>query len=121
MILQLISVLSHGKEAKIITDRAVDVMSGVQNLRAAIYDSKLKIDAAPSDTDSARAKKKELSRVGINYAYRYAMLIILTAYLLEEKERAAGKNGEEKTMPPFATWLEEKREIRGVLSRQTLD
>lgn len=111
MILQLTTVLAHGKEAKIIADRAVDRMAGVQNLRAAIYDYKVKIDAAPRDS----AKYRDLTRIGINYAYRYAMLIILTAYLLEEKYVGSGKLG------PFAQWLKEKREIRGVLSRQTLD
>jgi hypothetical protein len=38
MILRLMSVLTHGKEAKRITDEAIDIMSGVQNLREAIYE-----------------------------------------------------------------------------------
>lgn len=38
MILRLMSVLTHGKEAKRIADKAIDVMSGVQNLREAIYE-----------------------------------------------------------------------------------
>lgn len=38
MILRLMSVLTHGKEAKRIADKAIDVMSGVQNLRQAIYE-----------------------------------------------------------------------------------
>lgn len=114
MILQLTTVLAHGKEAKLIADRAVDRMSGVQNLRSAIYDYKVKIDALPrSGGDSP--KRRDLTRIGINYAYRYAMLIILTAYLLEEKHVGMGQLG------PFAEWLKEKREIKGVLSRQTLD
>lgn len=38
MILRLMSVLTHGKEAKRIADKAIDVMAGVQNLRQAIYE-----------------------------------------------------------------------------------
>ncbi|KIR34499.1 hypothetical protein I352_02746 [Cryptococcus deuterogattii MMRL2647] len=37
-ILQLVTVMSHGKEAKRITDRAINLMEGVQNLRKAIYE-----------------------------------------------------------------------------------
>ena len=38
-ILQLVGVLSHGKVAKRLTDRAIDLMQDVQNLRKAIYES----------------------------------------------------------------------------------
>ena len=38
IILQLVSVLSHGKLAKRLTDRAIDQMQDVQNLRKAIYE-----------------------------------------------------------------------------------
>lgn len=37
-ILQLLAVLSNGKLAKKITDKAVDTMQDVQNLRKAIYE-----------------------------------------------------------------------------------
>ncbi|KAG6902829.1 hypothetical protein C0995_010714 [Termitomyces sp. Mi166 len=37
-ILQLVGVLSHGKAAKRLTDRAIDLMQDVQNLRNAIYE-----------------------------------------------------------------------------------
>jgi len=37
-ILQLVGVLSHGKIAKRLTDRAIDLMQDVQNLRKAIYE-----------------------------------------------------------------------------------
>ncbi|KAJ9126445.1 hypothetical protein QFC24_002188 [Naganishia onofrii] len=134
MILRLMSVLTHGKEAKRIADKAIDVMSGVQNLRQAIYDYKLKIDAC----EPGSAKQRNLNRIGINYAYRYAMLIVLTAYLLEVKEmkERVGQAGEPAPetpvadsevmdakghIRPFAEWLKGKREIRTVLGRQTLD
>ena len=38
LILQLVSVLSHGKIAKTLADRAIDLMQDVQNLRKAIYE-----------------------------------------------------------------------------------
>ena len=38
VILQLVSVLSHGKLAKRLTDRAIDQMQDVQNLRKSIYE-----------------------------------------------------------------------------------
>ena len=37
-ILQLVGVLSHGKTAKRLTDKAIDLMQDVQNLRKAIYE-----------------------------------------------------------------------------------
>lgn len=36
--MQLVGVLSHGKVAKRLTDRAIDLMQDVQNLRKAIYE-----------------------------------------------------------------------------------
>ncbi len=38
MILHLVTVLSYGREAKKIADKAIDAMAGVQNLREAIYE-----------------------------------------------------------------------------------
>lgn len=96
---------------------------------------KLKIDAC----EPGSAKQKALNRIGINYAYRYAMLIVLTAYLLEVKtsrDRKANATAEGSSGPsatddevidgdghirPFAQWLKNKREIRTALARQTLD
>lgn len=37
-ILQLVTVLSHGKRAKRLTDRVINAMEGVQNLRRAVYE-----------------------------------------------------------------------------------
>ena len=36
--MHLVGVLSHGKVAKRLTDRAIDLMQDVQNLRKAIYE-----------------------------------------------------------------------------------
>ena len=38
IILQLVGILSHGKLAKRLTDRTIDLMQDVQNLRKAIYE-----------------------------------------------------------------------------------
>ena len=95
----------------------------------------MKIDAC----EPGSAKQKALNRIGINYAYRYAMLIVLTAYLLEVKasrDRKANVTAGDSGGPgatddevidadghirPFAQWLKNKREIRTALARQTLD
>lgn len=81
-ILQLVGVLSHGKLAKKLTDRAVDRMEAVQNLRKAIYDSKLRADNA----ELGSKKHKHLSTVFTNYLQRYGYLITFANYLLEKSE-----------------------------------
>ncbi|CCL99307.1 uncharacterized protein FIBRA_01323 [Fibroporia radiculosa] len=64
-ILQLVGVLSHGKMAKRLTDRAIDLMQDVQNLRKAIYDYKLKV----STCEKGSAKHRKLMDIGVNYLY----------------------------------------------------
>lgn len=81
-ILQLVGVLSHGKLAKKLTDRAIDRMEAVQNLRKAIYDSKLRADNAEPGTK----KHKHLTTVFTNYLQRYGYLITFANYLLEKSE-----------------------------------
>ncbi|PWN50330.1 hypothetical protein IE53DRAFT_369000 [Violaceomyces palustris] len=81
-ILQLVGVLSHGKLAKKLTDRAIDRMEAVQNLRKAIYDSKLRADNA----DRGTKKHKHLSSVYTNYLQRYGYLIAFANYLLEKSQ-----------------------------------
>ncbi|SPO31624.1 uncharacterized protein UTRI_06346_B [Ustilago trichophora] len=81
-ILQLVGVLSHGKLAKKLTDRAIDRMEAVQNLRKAIYDSKLRADNAEFGTK----KHKHLTTVFTNYLQRYGYLITFANYLLEKSE-----------------------------------
>ncbi|CDO71831.1 hypothetical protein BN946_scf184939.g55 [Trametes cinnabarina] len=63
VILQLVGVLSHGKLAKRLTDRAIDQMQDVQNLRKAIYDYKLKVEAC----EKGSAKHRKLMDIGVNY------------------------------------------------------
>lgn len=62
------TVLSHGKNAKRLTDRVINAMEGVQNLRKAVYDFKLKVAA----TDPGSAKHSQLLHQGVNYLYRCA-------------------------------------------------
>lgn len=38
-------VLKHGKRAKLLADKAIDLMEGVQNLRKAVYSYKLQAEA----------------------------------------------------------------------------
>ncbi|WVQ75186.1 hypothetical protein IAR50_004796 [Cryptococcus sp. DSM 104548] len=111
-ILQLVTVMSHGKAAKRITDRAIDLMQGVQNLRKAIYDFKLLVDAA----EPGSAKYKAQLTRSINYLYRYGALIVLANFLLEMKAEGIPLENSD-----FAAWLQKHREIRTILSRSTLD
>ncbi|WVR08265.1 hypothetical protein IAU60_005312 [Kwoniella sp. DSM 27419] len=111
-ILQLVTVMSHGKEAKRITDHAINVMEGVQNLRKAVYDFKLQVDAA----EPGSAKHKAQFTRAINYLYRYGALIVLANFLLETKEQGIPLNNAD-----FPGWFEQHREIKSVLSRKGLD
>ncbi|KAH9856633.1 inositol hexakisphosphate-domain-containing protein [Lenzites betulinus] len=110
VILQLVSVLSHGKLAKRLTDRAIDQMQDVQNLRKAIYDYKLKVEAC----EKGSAKHRKLMDIGVNYLYRYGTLIVFANYLIEMRE---GKSDEAS----FPAWLQERREITMLLGRRSLD
>lgn len=111
-ILQLVTVLSHGKQAKRITDRVANLMEGVQNLRKAVYDFKLKVAAA----EPGSQKHTQLLHQGVNYLFRYGVLIVLANFLLEAK--AQGTPLEDADFPG---WLAQHREISNVLSRKTLD
>jgi len=108
-ILQLVGVLSHGKVAKRLTDRAVDLMQDVQNLRKAIYDYKLKVEAC----EKGSSKQRKLMNLGVNYLYRYGMLIVFANYLIEMQGSARRVTFEE--------WLLERREISKLLERRSLD
>ncbi|KAF8556228.1 hypothetical protein OG21DRAFT_1409537 [Imleria badia] len=111
-ILQLVGVLSYGKIAKRLTDRAIDLMQDVQNLRKAVYDYKLKVEAC----EKGSAKQGKLMNIAVNYLYRYGTLIVFCNYLIEMRE-LTGK-GEEN---PFPVWLREHREIAKLLGRRSLD
>jgi len=109
-ILQLVGVLSYGKIAKRLTDMAIDQMDGVQNLRKAVFDYKIKVEAC----EPKSAKQKKLLDLGVNYLYRYGTLIVLANYLIERRE---GETQEDD----FAVWLAAHREITMLLGRRNLD
>ncbi|EKM78648.1 hypothetical protein AGABI1DRAFT_100687 [Agaricus bisporus var. burnettii JB137-S8] len=109
-ILHLVGVLSHGKVAKRLTDRAIDLMQDVQNLRKAIYDYKLKAEAC----EKGSAKERNLRNTTVNYLYRYGTLIAFANYLIAIRERG----GSDVTFPE---WLHEHREITKLLERRSLD
>ncbi|KAL7424934.1 hypothetical protein Q5752_000621 [Cryptotrichosporon argae] len=111
-ILQLVTVLSHGKDAKRLTDHVINMMEGVQNLRKAVYDFKIKVDAA----EPGSQKYTSLMHQGVNYLYRYGALIVFANFLLEMTEQ-----GTPLGEADFPKWLLARREIRTVLSRETLD
>ncbi|KAJ3567855.1 hypothetical protein NP233_g6086 [Leucocoprinus birnbaumii] len=109
-ILQLVGVLSHGKVAKRLTDRSIDLMQDVQNLRKAIYDYKLKAEAC----EKGSAKERNLRNIAVNYLYRYGTLIVFANYLIETRERGG-------SAARFPEWLHEHREITKLLERRSLD
>jgi len=109
-ILQLVGVLSHGKVAKRLTDMAIDQMDGVQNLRKAVFDYKIKVDACEPES----AKQKKLLDLGVNYLFRYGTLIVLANYLIERRV-------DETKEDDFAVWLRAHREITTLLGRRNLD
>nr|XP_018260510.1 uncharacterized protein I303_07432 [Kwoniella dejecticola CBS 10117]OBR82668.1 hypothetical protein I303_07432 [Kwoniella dejecticola CBS 10117] len=111
-ILQLVTVMSHGKEAKKLADHAINLMEGVQNLRKAVYDFKLQVDAA----EPGSAKHKAQSTRAINYLYRYGALIVLANFLLEAKEKGIPLKDTD-----FPAWFDQHREIGSILSRKGLD
>lgn len=113
IILQLVGLLSHGKLAKRLADASIDRMESVQNLRRAVFDYKLKVAAI--DRSRSPSKYNAILDVGINYLYRYGTLIVFANYLVEMRLRV------EETMPTFPSWLEQRREIRTLLGRRSLD
>ncbi|KAF9466586.1 inositol hexakisphosphate-domain-containing protein [Collybia nuda] len=108
-ILQLVGVLSHGKVAKRLTDRAIDLMQDVQNLRKAIYDYKLKTEAC----EKGSSKERKFRRITVNYLYRYGTLIVFANYLIERRISSSSET--------FPEWLLEHREIIKLLERSSLD
>jgi len=109
--MQLVGVLSDGKVAKRLTDRAIDLMQDVQNIRKTIYDYKLKAEAC----EKGSLKERKLRNTTVNYLYRYGTLIVFANYLIERQEMKAGKQ------VSFPEWLREHREITKILARKSLD
>jgi hypothetical protein len=133
VILQLVSVLSYGKLAKRLTDQAINMCDHMQNLRKAIYDYKLRIEAM---TDQGSKKWRAAREVALNYLVRYFYLVVFANYLLEEmgttistaddsedddiqQDHNAFK--EARKLTTFKEWLKNRREIVNIISLQSLD
>ncbi|KAI8092745.1 inositol hexakisphosphate-domain-containing protein [Halteromyces radiatus] len=137
VILQLISVLSHGKLAKRLTDQAINMCDHMQNLRKAIYDLKLRMDAAEMGSS-----KRHIAEEGfLNYLVRYFYLIVFANYLLEMVKQQQNQdstlpieNGtslsssstgglatmiEESSGLSFKSWLKRHREILNLIKYQS--
>ncbi|KAI9473878.1 MAG: inositol hexakisphosphate-domain-containing protein [Benjaminiella poitrasii] len=136
VILQLVSVLTYGKLAKRLTDQAINMCDHMQNLRKAIYDYKLRIEAM---TDQGSKKWRATREVALNYLVRYFYLIVFADYLLEEMGSSTSTVGnvstedeqqdqsdmnafkEARKLTTFKEWLKGRREIMNIISLQTLD
>jgi hypothetical protein len=116
IILQLISVLQHGKLSKKLTDFAIDKCDSLQNLRIAIYDYKLRIEALDEDS----SKRHALLEIGLNYLVRYFYLIVFADFLMETM--GPYTKGEVHGLL-FSKWLSERQEIVNIVrpSNQTLE
>lgn len=118
LILRLLRVLDFGKLAKKIADICIDYCDHLQNLRSAIYDYKVKVEAT---VDRTSPYFGELYRTGINYLIRYFYLIVFTNYLLElarsyESDNLNPLEFTSKIPLKFSAWLKDRREITSLVS-----
>ncbi|KAG2217368.1 hypothetical protein INT45_012238 [Circinella minor] len=136
IILRLVSVLTFGKRAKKLTDRAINMCDHMQNLRTAVYDFKLRLEAME---DRTCKKYKETRQVAHNYLVRYFYLIVFANYLLEEmghlttlsscstitktmeEEEDTIVDDEARKITTFKEWLKGRREITNIIHRQSFD
>lgn len=123
VVLQLIAVLQYGKLAKKLTDRAIDICDHMQNLRVAVTDYKLRIDAV----DIGSKKYNMLYDMGCNYLVRYFYLIAFADYLLEEMSSSSRKGLSSPAISStekrrlFSDWLKDRREILNIIRNQSMD
>lgn len=143
-ILQLVGVLSQGRLAKDLTDRVIDRMETIQNLRKAISLMKLRADNA----ELGSSRQRQLVTMFRHYLGRYGYLIAFAAYLLDRicatddqlptsedtpqiprlsrsRSRSLTSDGDGVVavdlFPSFPAWLRERREITGILEREDLE
>jgi len=133
IVLQLVSALTYGKLAKRLTDHAINECDHMQNLRKAIYDYKLRLDALEVGTQ----KYHSIREVGLNYLVRYFYLIVFANYLLEEMvshedgwstdgdhdnaEEETILDDEAKKIVTFSKWLKGRREITNIIKLNPID
>ena len=105
IILQLISTLQHGKEAKVVADKAIDLCNHMQNLREAIY-TEFVVKLPTIRKEKEEAVYEETRERAINYLMRYFALIVFADYAL-------GKNEQQ-----FSEWLKIRKEISHLQSNR---
>jgi len=108
VILGMIDVLEQGPKSKAEADSAIDQFSSLQNLREDIETYKNKAD----DTKLSAADRQKARDRGHDYLERYFYLIAFDAYAKDQ----AG-SGFQK---PFSEWMDEHRDLRGLLGRVEL-
>jgi hypothetical protein len=129
IILQVISVLTYGKLAKRLTDKAINMCDHMQNLRKAIFDYKLRMDAIE---DPKSKQYKAIKQVALNYLIRYFYLVVFANYLLEElatKKQPQVPGEQEDAICDdsayeaitFKQWLASRREITNILKLQSIE
>lgn len=131
IILQLVSMLTYGKLAKRLTDKAINMCDHMQNLRKAIYDYKLRMDAIE---DPKSKQYKAIKDVALNYLIRYFYLIVFANYLLEQLALAKVQQSDAISSEPdaicdetmdkastFKLWLQGRREITNILKLQPVE
>lgn len=135
IILQLVSMLTYGKLAKRLTDKAINMCDHMQNLRKTIYDYKLRMDAIE---DTKSKQYKAIKEVALNYLIRYFYLIVFANYLLEQlaltkmqqqpSDTTSSSNEPDaicdETMDKastFKSWLQSRREITNILRLQPVE
>ncbi|KAI7872941.1 inositol hexakisphosphate-domain-containing protein [Spinellus fusiger] len=128
VILQLVSVLTFGKLAKRLTDQAINMCDHMQNLRRAIYDYKLRLEAIE---DRKSKKWSATNEVAVNYLVRYFYLVVFANYLLEEMDICDEETESDKEdttsdktprkMTTFKTWINGRREISNIIKLQAID
>ncbi|KAF5365852.1 hypothetical protein D9615_010633 [Tricholomella constricta] len=104
-ILQLVGVLSHGKVAKRLTDRAIDLMQDVR----------ISARRSTKACEKGSIKERKLHGTTVNYLYRYGTLIAFANYLIEMKDLTSPQ------VTTFPDWLHKHREITKLLERRSLD
>ncbi|KAI8898833.1 inositol hexakisphosphate-domain-containing protein [Globomyces pollinis-pini] len=115
LILQLIAVLQFGKCAKYLTDKAIDACDHMQNLRVAIYDYRIRLNAL----EPSSSKYKFTLETGCNYLVRYFYLITFADYLIENW--ACWSPNEQNVTIKFSDWLDNRREIQNIIRFPNMD
>ncbi|KAJ3242827.1 hypothetical protein HDU78_001147 [Chytriomyces hyalinus] len=111
LILHVMGALEHGRIAKKMTDSAIDKCEQLQNLRIAVNDYKMRVEAL----ENGSAKWTAMRSVALNYLMRYFYLIVFSEYLIEEMCEVS--EWPAKPKQTFSNWLNDRREIQSIAKR----